>query len=108
MIGEKEFAMMKPECCIVNTARGGVVDEQARIGALNEGRIAGAGVDVFEEEPVSVYHPLLHMENVIATPHSAWYSETAITTLQRKAAEEVVNVLQGNEPFHCVNRQYLQ
>lgn len=44
----------------------------------------------------------------IATPHSAWYSETAITTLQRKAAEEVVNVLQGNEPFHCVNRQYLQ
>lgn len=108
MIGEKEFAMMKPECCIVNTARGGVVDEQALIGALNEGRIAGAGVDVFEEEPVSVYHPLLHMENVIATPHSAWYSETAITTLQRKAAEEVVNVLQGNEPFHCVNRQYLQ
>ena len=48
------------------------------------------------------------MENVIATPHSAWYSETAITTLQRKAAEEVVNVLQGNEPMNCVNRQYFQ
>ena len=48
------------------------MDEEALIRALKEGRIAGAGVDVFEEEPVSVYHPLLHMENVIATPHSAW------------------------------------
>ena len=61
-------------------------------------------MDVYEEEPVSPDNPLLHMDNVIATPHCAWYSETAITTLQRKVAEEVVNVLQGNEPFNCVNR----
>ena len=70
--------------------------------ALLEKRIAGAGVDVFEEEPVRPDHPLLQMDNVIATPHSAWYSETAIHALQRKAAEEVVNVLKGNEPFHRV------
>ena len=66
-------------------------------------KISGAGVDVFENEPVTPEHPLLHMDNVIATPHSAWYSETAIHTLQKKVAEEVVNVLNGNPPFNCVN-----
>lgn len=108
MIGEKEIAMMKPEAFVINTARGGIVDETALIKALEEKRIAGAGVDVFENEPVGKDHPLLHMENVIATPHSAWYSETAISTLQRKVAEEVVNVLSGNEPFNCVNRKVLR
>lgn len=106
LIGEKEFGLMKPEACVINTARGGVIDERALITALKEKRISGAGVDVFETEPIQPTHPLLHMDNVIATPHSAWYSETAIKTLQRKVAEEVVNVLKGNEPFHCVNRQY--
>lgn len=108
MIGDKEISMMKPECCIINTARGGVVDEKAMTEALLQHRLGGAGIDVFEEEPVSPGHPLLHMKNVIATPHCAWYSETAITTLQRKAAEEVVNVLRGNEPYHCVNRPYIR
>ncbi len=108
MIGEKEIALMKPSCCLINTARGGIIDEKALIQALLEKRIAGAGIDVFEEEPVSPEHPLLHMENVIATPHSAWYSETAIAALQQKAAEEVVRVLKGNDPLNCVNRQYLK
>ena len=108
LIGANELSMMKQDAVIVNTARGGVVDEDALIEALRNKTIGAAGVDVFESEPVSPDHPLLHMDNVIATPHSAWYSETAIQTLQRKAAEEVVNVLKGNEPFHCVNRQYLK
>lgn len=108
IIGEEEIGLMKPECCIINTARGGVIDEAALIRALKEGRIAGAGVDVFETEPVGKDNPLLQMDQVIATPHSAWYSETAISSLQRKVAEEVVNVLKGNQPFHCVNQQYFR
>ena len=106
MINHKSFQMMKPTAVIDNTARGGVVDESALISALKSGRIAGAGVDVYETEPVDSNNPLLYMDNVIATPHCAWYSETAIHTLQQKVAEEVVNVLKGNHPVHCVNCKY--
>lgn len=108
LIGEEGFRKMKKTAFVVNTARGGVIDEKALVEALLAGQIAGAGVDVYEEEPVKPDNPLLHMDNVIATPHCAWYSETAITALQRKVAEEVVNVLKGNEPFHCVNRELLR
>lgn len=108
LVNKHSFSMMKPEALIINTARGGVVDENDLIEALRSHVIAGAGVDVYETEPVKAGHPLLHMDQVIATPHCAWYSETAITTLQRKVAEEVVNVLGGNQPFHCVNRKELQ
>ena len=103
LIGKEEMTLLKPNAILVNTARGGIIDEAALIEALQNGKISGAGVDVFENEPVTPEHPLLHMDNVIATPHSAWYSETAIHTLQRKVAEEVVNVLNGNPPFNCVN-----
>lgn len=108
MIGRECFEKMKPTAILVNTARGGVVDEKELICALQEGKIAGAGVDVYEQEPVSQDNPLLHMDQVIATPHCAWYSETAIAALQKKTAEEVVNVLQGNLPFHCVNLKQLR
>lgn len=101
------FKMMKDTAVLINTARGPVVKEEDLITALKEGMIAGAGLDVFENEPVDVNNPLLHMENVIATPHCAWYSLRALDNVQRKTAEEVVNVLQGNEPFHCVNRKEL-
>lgn len=106
LIGEKELALMKKNCVLVNTARGGIVDEKALVEALKSNRIAGAGLDVFEEEPIRKTHPLLSMDNVIATPHNAWYSETAISVLQTKVAQEVVNVLAGGEPFHCVNREW--
>lgn len=102
LIGKEEIEKMKASAFLINTARGGIIDEKALITALKKKRIAGAGIDVFEEEPVHPGHPLLSMDNVIATPHSAWYSETAIRTLQRKAAEEVVNVLKGNKPFNRV------
>ena len=103
MIGQAEFRRMKSTAVVINTARGGVIHEKALVEALKTGRIAGAAVDVYEEEPVKADNPLLHMDNVIATPHCAWYSETAITTLQRKVAEEVVNVLDGNKPMNCIN-----
>ena len=82
--------------------------EEDLVEALESGEIAGAALDVFENEPVSADHKLLHMDQVIATPHCAWYSIEAITSLQRKTAEEVVNVLAGNAPFNCVNRKKLQ
>lgn len=107
LINKNSFEKMKNTAFIVNTARGGIIKEADLIEALQAGKIAGAGIDVFEEEPVRRDNPLLHMDNVIATPHCAWYSETAITTLQRKVAEEVVNVLQGNKPFNCTNKEEL-
>ncbi len=72
LIGKEEMTLLKPNAILVNTARGGIIDEAALIEALQNGKISGAGVDVFENEPVTPEHPLLHMDNVIATPHSAW------------------------------------
>ncbi len=95
---------MKKTAFLINTARGPVIEEQALIQALKSGIIAGAGLDVFESEPISQESELLRMDNVIATPHCAWYSEEAISTLQRKVAEEVVNVLGGNPPFNRTNK----
>ena len=69
LIGEAELAKMKPTAILVNASRGGVIDEQALIRALREGKLAGAGLDVFEKEPADPDNPLLSMENVVATPH---------------------------------------
>lgn len=102
------FVKMKKTAVLVNTARGAIVDEQALIEALNNKIISGAALDVFEEEPVSTDNRLLHMDNVIVTPHCAWYSEEAISTLQKKVAMEVVNVLQGNHPFNLCNKEIVQ
>lgn len=98
------FKKMKKTAFLINTARGPVIEENALVEALATGEIAGAGLDVFESEPVAKTNRLLQMDQVIATPHCAWYSEEAITTLQRKVAEEVVNVLSGNRPFNCTNK----
>lgn len=102
------FEKMKRSAILINTARGAVVREADLIRALEKGLISGAGLDVFENEPVQKDHPLLHRKNVIATPHCAWYSTQSIHNLQRKTAEEVVNVLKGNQPFHCVNKKELE
>lgn len=102
MIDKKAFSNMKKTAYLINAARGSVVCEEDLIEALELGKIAGAGIDVFEEEPVNSCNKLLYMDNVIATPHFAWYSEQAIRNLQKKVAEEVVNVLHGNLPFNSV------
>jgi D-3-phosphoglycerate dehydrogenase len=103
LIGEKFFHRMKPTALLINTSRGPVVDEQALTRALQEGRPAGAALDVWEEEPVAPDHPLLQMDNVIATPHAAYFSSPAIAAVPRRCGEEIERVLTGRRPLHVVN-----
>ncbi len=81
LIGEAEFALMQPGALIVNTARGGIIDEEALAAALRERRIAGAGLDVLEQEPPPADHPLLAMDNVLITPHMAASTQEAMAEL---------------------------
>lgn len=104
MISDEQFLKMKKEAFIINTARGPVIDEAALIRALEAGQIAGAGLDVAEVEPMLSDNPLLEMENVIITPHIAWYSEESELELKRKTARNVVDVLSGFYPDYLFNR----
>ncbi|WP_332691659.1 C-terminal binding protein [Halalkalibacter lacteus] len=104
MIGEEQFNAMKKEAFIINTSRGPVICEKALIAALQEGKIAGAGLDVVEEEPIQENNPLLSMDNVILNPHVAWYSEEAQLELKRKVAENVADVLSGYYPTYLFNK----
>ena len=98
---------MRPTAVLINTARGGIVDTAALVEALQQGLLAGAGLDVLEQEPIDPASPLLRMEQVIVTPHAAWYSEEGRSDLKRRAAEEAVRVLRGERPRHCVNPEVL-
>jgi D-3-phosphoglycerate dehydrogenase len=103
LIGEEQFKAMKKEAFIINTSRGPVIDEKALISALQQGEIAGAGLDVVEEEPIQENNPLLEMDNVILNPHVAWYSEEAQLELKRKTAQNVADVLSGYYPTYLFN-----
>jgi D-3-phosphoglycerate dehydrogenase len=104
IIGEKEFRQMKPTAYIINTARGSVIDEKALIKALREKRIAGAGLDVFEQEPIDPDNPLLKMDNVVVLPHSASYSDVAFKCLRTCVGQEAARVLSGRWPKNVVNK----
>jgi D-3-phosphoglycerate dehydrogenase len=101
------LSQMKPTAWLINTARGEIIDEDALTDALRQGRIGGAALDVLTHEPPSREAPLLQFENVIVTPHVAYYSKEAIADLQRLAAEEVRLVLTGGQPRSLVNRELL-
>ena len=103
LFGEETLARMRPTAALINTARGGIVDTAALVEALRMGLLAAAGLDVLETEPIDPASPLLRMEQVIVTPHAAWYSEEGRSDLKRRAAEEAVRVLRGERPRHCVN-----
>lgn len=104
MFNAAVFKRMRKNAILINTARGPVIKEQDLIEALRAGDIAGAGLDTFESEPIDAHNPLLQMENVICTPHVAWYSEDAIKNVQRSAAEEAARVITGNNPLNPVNK----
>lgn len=104
MISHDQFNKMKKEAFIINTARGPVIDEGALIAALQGGKIAGAGLDVVEVEPIETTNPLLKMDNVILNPHSAFYSVEAEIELKRKTAGNVADVLSGYYPTYLVNK----
>ena len=103
-IGEKELRKMKPSAYLINTARGAVVDESTLIKALQEKWIAGAGLDVFEYEPVTPDNPLVRMDSVIMTPHTASYSDAAFQKLRRSTGQEAARVLMGRWPKKIVNK----
>jgi D-3-phosphoglycerate dehydrogenase len=103
LIGEAELRNMKPTAYLINTARGPLVQDQALTRALRERWIAGAALDVLEHEPPGPEHPLRQMDNVILSPHVAFYSEESVQELQRTATEEVVRVLSGLPPRAPVN-----
>ncbi|HEU0201607.1 MAG TPA: C-terminal binding protein, partial [Burkholderiaceae bacterium] len=104
LLSAARFALMKPTAIVVNTARGGLIDEAALVEALKQDRIFGAGIDVYEAEPPRAGHPLFALDNAVLSDHTGWYSEESVEELQTKAAEEVARVLRGEPPRHWLNR----
>ena len=97
------FAQMKETAVVINTARGPIIDELALIEALSSGAIAGAGLDVLEQEPPEPDNPLLSMENVVLTPHVASATTRMRPETRRRVGREVAMVLRGRWPMGCVN-----
>lgn len=102
MIDRRAFELMKPTAVLLNIARGELVDEAALIEALQSGRIKGAGLDVYAQEPLDATHPLLQMDNVIATPHISAYTRGTPRRRMEAAAENVARIAQGLPPIHLV------
>jgi D-3-phosphoglycerate dehydrogenase len=98
LIGARELGLMKPGAFLINTARGAVIDQPALVAALRDGRLAGAGLDVTDPEPPPPDDPLLALDNVILTPHVAWYSEESREHVTVEAAREAVRLARGDRP----------
>ena len=107
LIGEAQLAKMKRTAFLINTSRGPVVDERALIKALQQGWIAGAGLDVFEKEPIDPENPLLKMENVVTLPHVGSATEATRRAMVELAADNALAVLQGKPPLTPVNPEVL-
>jgi D-3-phosphoglycerate dehydrogenase len=103
LVNERFLAAMKPTAFLINTARGGLVDQQALEAALADGRIAGAGLDTFVPEPLPEGHPLLESERALLTPHVAFYSEESVHDVRVRAARAVAEALAGERPAETVN-----
>ena len=105
MLDEARIALMKPTAVVVNTSRGPVVDTLALARALEEGRLWGAGIDVFETEPVEPDHPLLHAPHTVLSAHAAYWSEESAAELRHRAAQAAIDVVSGRRPADCLNPQ---
>ncbi len=105
LIGEKELAKMKRTAFLINTARGPIVDEAALIKALQVGRIRGAGIDVFKQEPTPADNPLLNMDNVIVTPHCLGWTDEAWEGKWEENLRQISQIIRGEVPESLVNRE---
>jgi D-3-phosphoglycerate dehydrogenase len=103
LLDAERLALMKRGSFLVNTSRGGLVDEMALLRALDAGHLAGAALDAFAEEPLPAASPLHGSPDLILTPHIAFFSEESLASLQVQAAQDVVRVLAGGQPLHPVN-----
>ena len=106
LIGRQELRLLKPTAYLINTARGPIVDEAALIQALQYRRIAGAGLDVFEQEPIDPSNPLLQLDNVVCTPHIGFVTQETYEFMLGGAVENILNYLEGN-PTNVRNPQVL-
>jgi D-3-phosphoglycerate dehydrogenase len=104
LLNEERLGHVRRGAVLVNTARGGLIDEAALLAALDDGRLRAAGLDTFEEEPLPEGHPLRARPQVVLTDHAGWYSDASLQELQHGAAIEAARVLRGEEPLHWVNR----
>lgn len=107
-INKDKLGVMKSSAFLINAARGGLVDETALAEALNDKTIAGAALDVFEQEPVRADHPLLKLENLIATPHLAALTNEAMSTMSLDCAKEIVRVKNQQEPLVWLNKRQMK
>ncbi len=98
------FSLMKENCIVINTARGELIKETDLIEALKTNKIAGAGLDVFEQEPIDPHNPLMEMSNVLLTPHVSWCSVEAEIDLRTKLAENIILALTKGQPRNYVNK----
>jgi glyoxylate reductase len=103
MMGEAEFATMKRTAILINTARGAIVDPSALAGALRAGRLAGAGLDVTDPEPIGANDPLLKLPNVVITPHIGSASHATRLKMAELAVDNLIDVFEGRRPRHCAN-----
>ena len=103
LFGRDEFAQMKPSAFFITTARGEVHSEEALVEALKTGQIAGAGIDVFHEEPPSPHHPLLALDSVVATPHTAGITTEAVHAIATATAEQWMSIFDGAVPPRLIN-----
>jgi len=108
LINERTFRLMKPTAILINTSRGPTVDLNARYQALKEGRLGGAGLDVFEPEPVPADHPILSLDNLVFTPHLGTSTMGIRIQMAESAARGAVSVLMGEEPEFLLNPEVRQ
>ena len=104
IVDARRLSLMKPDAVLVNVSRGGLIDEEALAKALTDGTLFGAGLDVFEQEPPKLDHPLFNAPNTIVSDHTAWYSEQSVSILQENGAMELRRILSGEDPKSWVNR----
>jgi D-3-phosphoglycerate dehydrogenase / 2-oxoglutarate reductase len=108
LVGARELALMKPSAVLVNTSRGGVVDESALVDALERGRLAGAGLDVFAAEPLPPRHPLVSQRNVILSPHVASFSRGTVERMLAAVTASLLDAAAGRVPAGCINLDALR